>query len=380
MKKVRIISVSSFFLLLIVVGIVFTKFSTHQLSYTKKQNNIVKASTIEKDEVKPPASNKKDLTKKVDEYLRSQNFNGSALVIQDGDTVVDKGYGYANLKNKTPNTPFNKYYIASVTKTVVATSILQLQEQKKLNINDNVNTYIPFFPKDKNITLYELLTHTSGISDLDSHPGSFKPTSVTDLVNWIGKQKLASPPATTWLYSDSNYVILAYIVEKVSGESLKQYVGSHIFVPAGMNDSGFVESEKIPNLSNGYRYTDKGLALQSTSLSLWMFGCGNMYSTTHDLYKLDKAIVTGKLLSPKSIQLMFTPVRQHNYGMSYYTFPEGRYSNAGIMSGWTIMNNFNWNKHMFVILLSNVRTADGNKPYDINREVLNLVGPPNQNK
>ena len=105
------------------------------------------------------------ISQKLDQYLVGKQFNGTVLVTDKEHVILNKGYGYADVQNKIENTPQTKYRIGSITKTVVATSILQLQEQGKLNIQDNVNKYIPSFPENKNITLYHLLTHTSGLPE-----------------------------------------------------------------------------------------------------------------------------------------------------------------------------------------------------------------------
>ncbi|WP_342046007.1 serine hydrolase domain-containing protein [Bacillus sp. OTU530] len=372
----KIVSISgAIFVLVVATLCFFIKFPSY-LTYSKNKGNIISAAGVA-DDIKPPAERKKELTQKIDEYLQSQKFNGTALVIQNGDTILDKGYGYADFTKKIQNTAQTKYYIGSITKTVVAVSILQLQEQKKLDIYDNVHKYLPSFPEDKNISLFELLTHTSGIKGDNSSEKSFKPSSISDLVKWIGEQNLAFPPSTDWLYSDKNYIILASIVEKLSGESLKQYVTKHIFTPAGMTNSGILTNEKdVLNISKGYVRTEKGLVSMGAPLDLWAYGCGNMYSTTHDMYKLNKAIITRKLLSPQSIALMFTPVK-HTYGMGYYIIPE-RYYNAGVISGMLSLNTFNWNKKMFVILLSNTRHDNTKIDYDLGHKIINIVNPPEQ--
>lgn len=127
------------------------------------------------------------ISQKLDQYLVGKQFNGTVLVTDKERVILNKGYGYADVQYKIENTPQTKYRIGSITKTVVATSILQLQEQGKLNIQENVNTYIPSFPADKNITLYHLLTHTSGLPE--SGKGKVNAASRINLVNWIGSQK-----------------------------------------------------------------------------------------------------------------------------------------------------------------------------------------------
>lgn len=149
---------------------------------------------------------------KLDQYLKDKGFNGSVLVASKDHVILRKGYGYANVKDQVLTTPRTKYRIGSITKTVVAISIMQLKEKGKLNIEDNVNKYIPSFPADKNITLRNLLTHTSGLPEQGQ--GSVDAASRLKLVTWIGAQTLQFPAGTGWKYTDYNYMVLAYIVEK----------------------------------------------------------------------------------------------------------------------------------------------------------------------
>ncbi|MEC2642420.1 serine hydrolase, partial [Bacillus thuringiensis] len=143
------------------------------------------------------------ISQKLDQYLVGKQFNGTVLVTDKEHVILNKGYGYADVQNKIENTPQTKYRIGSITKTVVATSILQLQEQGKLNIQDNVNKYIPSFPENKNITLYHLLTHTSGLPE--HAKGNVNAASRLQLINWIGRQNLEFPAGTGWRYTDYNY-------------------------------------------------------------------------------------------------------------------------------------------------------------------------------
>ncbi|WP_028403271.1 serine hydrolase domain-containing protein [Ectobacillus panaciterrae] len=330
----------------------------------------------------PPASIKtkmadNDTAQQINKALVNQHFNGSALVIQNGKTLIDTGYGYADFNKKTKNTPNTKHWIGSISKTVIGVSILQLQEEGKLNIQDNVHKYISVFPANKNITLYELLTHTSGIAATGG--GNIIAFSPKDLVNWIGQQKLAYPPGKGYAYSDRNYIVLAYIVEKVSGERLDLYVKKHIFIPAGMKDSGIAldhsmltnlsrKDTGIPNIATGYVKEKNGITKAWGLNLLWLYGCGDMYTTTHDMYKLDVAIVTNKILSPASVALMFAP-REHHYGFGFRTRPSYVY-NHGVVSGWNAYNDFNWDKRTFVILFSNVQNSLDDT---FNEKILSMV-------
>ncbi|QWI38938.1 serine hydrolase domain-containing protein [Bacillus mycoides] len=292
---------------------------------------------------------------KLDQYLKDKGFNGTVLVTDRNNVVLRKGYGYANVKDKVLTTPRTKYRIGSITKTVVAISILQLREKGKLNIEDNVNKYIPSFPADKNITLRNLLTHTSGLPDQGQ--GSVDAASRLKLVTWIGAQKLQFPAGTGWKYTDYNYMVLAYIVEKISNKPLAEYVKENIFTPVEMNESGM--GATLPEdifLAEGYTKKDNELIATPRLKMNWLYGCGEMYTTVEDMKRLDEAIMDGKLISKQSLSDMFTVSPARKYGFSFYIYPD-YYHNHGVLAGWNTFNNFNWDKRTFVILFSNVQNG-----------------------
>ncbi|MGG2093861.1 serine hydrolase domain-containing protein [Bacillus sp. S13(2024)] len=287
----------------------------------------------------------------LDEYLKSKNFNGTAVVIKNGKVLLNKGYGLANQDKKVANNSETSYYIGSITKAFVATSIMQLKEQHKLNTEDTVAKYIPDFPRGREIKLVHLLTHTSGIPE---YPEGAEDITHDELIKRIGHQKLAFPPGSNWKYSDSNYSVLAYIVEKVSGESLQDYIQKHIFDVAGMNHSGFgdnFQQEKYP--STGYKIVDNKMTTSALPSMSQLFGCGDIYMTSYDLYLFDQALFTGKLISNESYHQMFTAVKK-DYGFGWYVDP-GSYSNHGVMPGWNCLNSFSKNGSEYVVLLSNIQ-------------------------
>ncbi|EJS70210.1 serine hydrolase domain-containing protein [Bacillus cereus] len=292
---------------------------------------------------------------KLDQYLKDKGFNGSVLVASKDHVILRKGYGYANVKDNVLTTPRTKYRIGSITKTVVAISIMQLRENGKLNIDDNVNKYIPSFPADKNITLRNLLTHTSGLPEQGQ--GSVDAASRLKLVNWIGAQTLQFPAGAGWKYTDYNYMVLAYIVEKISKKPLAEYVKENIFTPVEMHESGM--GATLPEdifLAEGYTKKDNKLIAAPRLRMNWLYGCGEMYTTVEDMKKLDEAIMDGKLLSKQSLTDMFTVSPARKYGFSFYIYPD-YYHNHGVLAGWNTFNNFNWDKRTFVILFSNVQNG-----------------------
>ncbi|MED1508361.1 MULTISPECIES: serine hydrolase [Bacillus] len=308
------------------------------------------------------------ISQKLDQYLVGKQFNGTVLVADKEHVILNKGYGYADVQNKIENTPQTKYRIGSITKTVVATSILQLQEQGKLNIQENVNKYIPSFPADKNITLYHLLTHTSGLPE--NGKGKVNVASRINLINWIGSQKLDFPPGTGWKYTDYNYMVLAYIIENITKKPLGDYIKENIFTKAEMHESGM--GNMVPgdeNFTKGYVKKDQELVPAQKLGMDWLYGSGEMYTTVGDMKKLDEAIINGKLLSEQSIQAMFTPSAERKYAFSFYIYPD-YFHNHGVLSGWNTFNNFNKEKGTFVILFSNVKNGLDD---DFNKEFRKMV-------
>ncbi|HGH7178342.1 TPA: serine hydrolase domain-containing protein [Bacillus luti] len=335
---------------------------------TTKVNPTIESEVQENIEEKEQQIDYASISQKLDQYLIGKQFNGTVLVTDKERVILNKGYGYADIQYKIQNTPQTKYRIGSITKTVVATSILQLQEQGKLNIQDNVNKYIPSFPADKNITLYHLLTHTSGLPEKGE--GKVNASSRINLVNWIGSQKLAFQPGEGWRYTDYNYMVLAYIIESISKKTLGDYIKENIFTKAEMHESGMGNTTPgDQHFTKGYVKKDNVLEPAQKLSMDWLYGCGEMYTTVGDMKKLDEAIINGKLLSEQSIQAMFSPSAERKYAFSFYIYPD-YFHNHGVLSGWNTFNNFNKEKGTFVILFSNVKNSMDD---DFNKEFRKMV-------
>ena len=180
----------------------------------------------------------------VTSYVTSGKFMGSVLVARGDQILLNKGYGSANLEWNIPNDPSTKFRLGSLTKQFTAASILLLEERGKLSVSDPVKKYLPDAPAawDK-ITLYNLLTHTSGIPSFTGFPdyAESEPFATTpaNLVARFRDKPLEFEPGTKWNYSNSGYALLGYLIEKVSGESYADFVQKNIFTPLGMKDSGY---------------------------------------------------------------------------------------------------------------------------------------------
>ena len=245
-------------------------------------------------------------------YVATNSFSGAILVAQDGKILLDKAYGDANLEWKIPNTPTTKFQIASMTKQFTAASIFLLQERGKLNVDDPVKNYMPDTPPawDK-ITIYNLLTHTSGIPDKYDGITSWSQTEPPDkLIAAFRNKSLDFEPGETRKYSNAGYYLLGYLLEKVSGLSYGDFVDENIFTPLGMNDSGYDSYSKIiQRRASGYYFGTSGPEHAQYQDITLRFSAGGLYSTTEDLLRWEQALFGGKVLSAASLKRMTTPFK-----------------------------------------------------------------------
>jgi len=250
-------------------------------------------------------------------YVSSHQFMGSVLVARGSRILLDKGYGFANLEWKIPNSPTTRFRLGSLTKQFTAASILLLEERGKLNTGDLVRKYMPDAPAawDK-ITLFNLLTHTSGIPNFTSFPDYAAlepfPTTPEKLVARFRDKPLEFQPGEKWAYSNSGYVLLGYLLEKISGQPYAQFVQQNIFTPLGMQDSGYdSNSAIIPHRASGYVPRANGPENAGYINMTIPQAAGGLYSTTEDLLRWEQGLFGGKLLSAASLRKMTTPFKNH---------------------------------------------------------------------
>jgi len=253
-------------------------------------------------------------------------FMGTVLVAQDGKIVLDKGYGFANLEWDIPNTPTTKFRLGSLTKQFTAASILLLEERGKLKVEDPVKKYMPNAPAawDK-ITIFHLLTHTSGIQNFTGFPDYDStqaiPTTPEKLVERFRDKPLEFEPGTKWNYSNSGYVLLGYLIEKISGQSYAEFLQQNIFTPLGMKDSGYdSNSAIIAHRAAGYAPGKNGPANAGFVDMSIPFSAGALYSTTEDLLRWEQDLFGGKVLKAESLAKMTTPFKQdYAFGLGVST-------------------------------------------------------------
>jgi CubicO group peptidase (beta-lactamase class C family) len=251
---------------------------------------------------------------------------GSVLVARDGKVVLSKGYGSANLEWDVPNSPSAKFRLGSITKQFTAACILLLEERGKLKVEDPVKKYMPDAPAawDK-VTIFHLLTHTSGIPSFtgfpDYHSTEATPSTPEQLVARFRDKPLEFQPGEKWNYSNSGYVLLGFLIEKISQQSYSQFVQENIFNPLGMKDSGYdSNSTVILHRASGYTPGDKGPTNAGYIDMSIPLSAGALYSTTEDLLRWEQGLMGGKLLSAASLQKMTTPFKNdYAFGLGVHT-------------------------------------------------------------
>jgi CubicO group peptidase (beta-lactamase class C family) len=344
-------------------------------------SNTVNISDIQKNTEKyfnnsPYLSNDKDISKKVDDYLNAEqkidNFSGSVLVAKGGTVLLDKGYNMSNFEQNVKNTAYTTFPIGSMTKQFTSMAIMQLVEKGMINEQDKVSKYIPDFPNGDKITIDNLLTHTSGLGDL-SVPEllTMKPEDsekVDNVINLFKNKPLNFNPGTKFQYSNSGYILLGYIVEKVSGIKYADYLQNNIFKPLNMDHTGMGYNGTEKNYtSNGYTgYLDVS-PISDEALLNGLYGAGALYSTTEDLYKWDRALKEHKLVNEKTSDKIFSnhvamsedSKVYYGYGWMLYDSPVGRdIFHGGNILGFTSNIARFVDKDLTIIILSNIGYSD----------------------
>lgn len=257
------------------------------------------------------------------------HFNGNILIAKGGNIIFKQDFGFADFKTKRSLNDSSVFELASLSKQFTAMGIMILKERNKLSYDDNIRKFIPDFPYD-NITIRHLLTHTSGLpayeDQFEKHWDHKRIAINKDVLDMLRKEKdtLFFTPGTKWKYSNTGYAVLAFIIEKVSGNSYNDFMANSVFQPLGMRNTFVYNSRRsngrIPaNYALGYVYSDslKRYILPDSLPKFDMVyyldgivGDGCVNSTTPDLYKWDRALYTDKLVSHATREEMLSPLIQ----------------------------------------------------------------------
>lgn len=316
----------------------------------------------------------------IQSYVTDNQFMGSILVAQNGHILLNKGYGFANLEWQIPNSPITKFRLGSLTKQFTAAAILLLEERNQLNTTDSINKYlIDAPPAWNNITIFNLLTHTSGIPNYTKFPDFISITTRAKTpeqqIELFRNKPLEFQPGSSYEYCNSGYVLLGYLIEKISGLSYQDFIMKNIFEPLEMSDSGYdSHSEILLHRASGYEITPNGLCNTDYLDMSIPYAAGSLYSTTQDLFSWQEKLFGGKILSKQSLNKMIVPFKNaYGLGVSIQSIDEHQaITHGGGINGFnTFMIYFPEDK-LTIIVLANL-IAMGFVPQSLGLNITKLT-------
>lgn len=297
----------------------------------------------------------------VREFVDSKQFMGTVLVARGDQIVLDQAYGSANLEWNIANTPATKFRLGSVTKQFTGVSILLLEERGKLNLDDPIKKYYAAAPAAWDaVTLKHLLTHTSGIPNLTSFPEfeKFKyfPATLADSIALFKDRPLQFVPGEKMAYSNSGYILLGAVIEKVAGVPYADFLQANIFTPLGMKDSGYDSNTRIiEHEAAGYAPGERGIVNADFIHMSIPHAAGALYSTTGDLLRWQRGLYGGKILSAASLKKFTTPFKtDYALGIHVATHKRTTYSHGGGIEGFNTFLAYYPDTQMTVVALSNL--------------------------
>jgi CubicO group peptidase (beta-lactamase class C family) len=343
----------------------------------------------------------------IDALIQSQvtdgNTPGIAISIaKDGRTIYEKAAGVRDTSTKAPMLITTPQSIGSTTKQFTAAAILLLQQEKKLSIDDKLSKHVPEYVHGDKITLRQMLNMGSGISDDDPaiYGGKLtQPITREAMFKNLNKLPLMWKPGTHIIYTNTNYNLLALVVERASRQSYLTFLRDHIFSPLGMSSTSTID-QPPPDMAAGYYHEKPGQPFVSRAELHpdFSFGTGNLVSTTQDLLKWDAALLSGKVLDQQSLRTMFTVPGNGKIMTILETdkrFPVMLHVNDGgptiYAMGWMLPNpDTKWHGgHTFlfestnalfsdgynIAIIANVRDGGGFTPENLAAEIHNILNP-----
>lgn len=327
---------------------------------------------------------------KIDDLISHYNeynlFNGSALVVKNGNVIFKKGYGFANFEWKVPNTSDTKFRIGSITKQFTATLIMQLVEEGKVKLDGKITDYLPDYRKDTGdqVTIHELLNHTSGITSYTNLPNVWRDSlgnhyAKEYFIKHFHSSDLDFEPGDEFKYNNTGYYLLAAIVEEVSGRSFGEYLKEKILIPVGMLNSGSEDNEIVVNrMASGYLKRNNSVVKDKYMYMPNTMGAGNMYSTVEDMVKWNEALYGKTILSEESKNKMFTPyLSNYGYGWGIYYRKLGEtgdsvkvISHSGGINGFTTLFVRLVEDNHMIVLFNNTGGSPGGKMAEQIRNIL----------
>jgi CubicO group peptidase (beta-lactamase class C family) len=321
-----------------------------------------------------PVNAQDGVTNKVDEYVQAemqkQHIPGvSVAVVKNGEIILAKGYGYANVELQVPVKPETIFQSGSVGKQFTATAVMLLVEAGKVSLDDPITKYFPDAPAAwQNIKVRNLLSHTGGTTDYPDDFDFRRDYTEDELLKRAEAIPLAFQPGDKWSYSNLGYVLLGILIHKVSGKFYGDFLQERVFQPLGMTTARIIsEADIIPNRAAGYRLVNGELKNQNwVSPSLNTTADGALYLTVYDMAKWDAALYTEKLLKRSSLEQMWTPMKLNSGKTQGYGFGWGLeevrghrlIEHGGAWQGFKAQINRYVNDKLTVIVFANLAQAN----------------------
>ena len=316
--------------------------------------------------------------------------SASVAVVKDGQTAYVKTYGMARLDPAAPARPEMRYSIGSISKQFTATAVLMLAEQGKLSLDDPVAKYVPNLTRANEVTIRQLLSHTSGYQDYWPQdyvpPFMTQPITAEKIMDLWARKPLDFDPGTKWQYSNTNYVIAGVIVEKVSGKPLLDFLQERMFLPLGIERVDNIDLHHLPETdATGYmRYALGPPRVAPKEGPGWLFAAGELAMPAAELAKWDIGMLNKHLLKPESYKEMQTAVKlkdgsatRYGLGLQVGEITGHRVvSHGGEVSGFTAQNAVYPDDNLAIVVLTNQDAAGA--AGSIARQIGNLMlMPPN---
>jgi len=293
------------------------------------------------------------LEKWLDERYKEGQFHGSILLAEKGKVIFQKQYGYEDIKNKSSLSKHSSFNIASLSKPFTAMAIMLLEQQSKLSYTDDITKYIPEWGYLSGVTINHLLQHTSGLEDYisltDRHWDKSKVFTTNDMISLFKEYKppLEFVSGKEFKYSNTGYVLLSEIVERVSHEKYANFMKKHIFKPLHMNDSAILNklSEASVLKHRVYGFSNAGVfdntkVLYDLNYLDGVAGDGGVYTTASDLLRWSRAIKNGTLVSKENYKKAFEYTvlndgSKNDYGFGWDLNKDGSYAHSGAWAGFS---------------------------------------------
>ena len=311
------------------------------------------------------------LADKLDRYMQplvsASDFYGTVLFAKNGQIELVKGYGYANLEHQVKNTAESIYHMGSLNKPLTAIGVMKLHQDGQISIDHKVKRYLPDYPRSDEITIKQLLAQTSGIPSYNRFPDystyAKRDNTLTAVVDWFKNEEMLFKPGSQYGYSNSNYVLLAHLIEQVSQKSYGEYMQAAVFQPLGMNHTGMYKYDEIvSNRAVGYdpannTFNLKPIGYYNNSIKV---GSGAMHSTVLDMLKLEAALYTDQILNQQTRDLMLKEVMENDYGLGWGIWPrfdKRKYDHDGASPGSVAYFSSYPDDQVTIIFLGNVNSG-----------------------